>query len=270
LDRRGVGPRASAHRRHGRRARAALNAADLTVVTLTRDEAARLPAMLARLPAGVSVFVLDADSTDDTVAIAQAHGAVVERRAWSGFVDARRYALGRVATPWAFMLDADELIDDALRDGILASAGDVDGYRVRRITMLCGKPVRAAGWSNELLLRIVRTDRATIAAGANGADVHEQWSVAGRVADLPGAIVHDSYPTVASYRAKFDFYTSAEARVLRGSPWDVAGAVALLPVRFAWSLLRYGGWLDGWRGLFVAWESARYKVVVRSKALRGA
>jgi glycosyltransferase involved in cell wall biosynthesis len=270
LDRGRIGSRAGSRRRHRRRARAALNAADLTVVTLARDEAARLPAMLERLPAGVNVFVLDAESRDATVAIAQSHGAVVERREWAGFVNARRYALGRVTTPWAFMLDADELIDDTLRAAILASNADVYGYRVRRITMLCGKPVRAAGWSNELLLRIVRTDRATVATGANGADVHEQWSVDGPVADLPGAIVHDSYPTVASYRAKFDFYTSAEARVLRASRWNLAGAVALLPARFAWSLLRYGGWLDGWRGLFVAWESARYKVVVRSKALRGA
>ncbi len=69
------------------------------------------------------VFVLDAASQDDTAAVARAHGADVETRAWTGFVNARRYALGRVATPWALMLDADELLDAALRDAILRARG---------------------------------------------------------------------------------------------------------------------------------------------------
>jgi glycosyltransferase involved in cell wall biosynthesis len=226
--------------------------------------------MLARLPSGVRVFVLDAGSSDDTVAIARAHGAQVESRRWTGFVTARRYALGRVTTPWALMLDADELIDETLREAILRSSDEVTGYRVRRVTMLCGRAVRTAGWSNERLLRLVRTDRARVAGSRSGAQLHELWSVDGEVADLPGAIVHDSYPTLASYRAKFDFYTSVEAQALPPSRRRYAGALAMLPLRFAWSLLRYGGWRDGWRGPFVAWESARYRVVVRSKALRRA
>jgi hypothetical protein len=136
--------------------------------------------------------------------------------------------------------------------------------------MLCGRAVRTAGWSNERLLRLIRTDRARVGTNSSGAEVHETWTVDGTVADLPGAIVHDSYPTLASYRAKFEFYTGVEAQALRPSRRAYLGALALLPLRCAWSLLRYGGWRDGWRGAFVAWESARYRVVVRAKALRRA
>ena len=227
--------------------------------------------MLARLPAGVNVFVLDAGSSDDTVAIAKAHGARVETRRWMGFVSARRYALERVTTPWAFMLDADELIDETLRDAILQSPETgIAGYRVRRVTMLCGRAVHAAGWSNERLLRVIRTDRARVAGSRNGAQVHERWSVDGEVDYLAGAIVHDSYPTVASYHEKFDYYTSVEAQALPPSWPNYAAAMALMPLRFAWSIVRYGGWRDGWRGPFVAWESARYRVIVQRKALRRA
>ncbi|HYW52428.1 MAG TPA: glycosyltransferase family 2 protein [Dongiaceae bacterium] len=237
---------------------------------LARDEAARLRNLLAQLPRGVRVFVLDAVSEDDTVAVARAHGADVETRPWAGFVNARRYALGRVATRWALMLDADELLDDTLRDAIPAANGDVAGYRLRRVTMLCGRPVRAAGWSNERLLRMFRTDRARVAANELGADLHERWIVDGPIADLPGAIVHDSYPTLASYRAKFDRYTTVEAAALAPSRRAYLRALATMLPRFLWSMLRYGGWRDGWRGFFVAWESARYRVVVRAKALRHA
>ncbi|MDB5093220.1 MAG: glycosyl transferase family 2 [Candidatus Eremiobacteraeota bacterium] len=226
--------------------------------------------MLARLPSGARVFVLDAESTDDTVAVARAHGAEVETRRWTGFVTARRYALGRVLTRWALMLDADELLDETLCAAIGRTDDDVAGYRLRRMTMLCGRTVRTAGWSNERLLRLMRTDRARVAANSTGAQVHETWSVDGTVGDLPGAILHDSYPTLASYRAKFDRYTSVEAEALAPSRIGFLGAVAMMPLRFAWSLLRYGGWRDGWRGLFVAWESARYRAVVRAKALQRA
>ena len=222
------------------------------------------------------VYVLDAASLDDTVAIARDHGAEVEVRPWAGFVNARRYALGRVATTWALMLDADELLDDTLRDAIVAADPSADsgqavaGYRLRRITMLCGRPVRAAGWSNERLLRLFRTDRARVAANQLGADLHERWIVDGPIADLPGAIVHDSYPTLASYWAKFDRYTSVEAAALAPSTRAYLRSLATMPLRFVWSMVRYGGWRDGWRGFFVAWESARYRVVVRAKALRRA
>src|SRR5437660_6655629 len=206
----------------------------------------------------------------------RAHGAEVEVRPWAGFVNARRYALGRVATPWTLMLDADELLDPVLRDAILAarpstSSGQaVAGYTVRRVTMLCGRPVHAAGWSNERLLRLFRTDRARVAANELGADLHERWTVDGALGELPGAILHDSYPTLQSYRLKFDRYTSVEAAALRPSRRAYLRALATMPLRFLWSIVRYGGWRDGWRGFFVAWQSARYRVVVPAKALRGA
>jgi glycosyltransferase involved in cell wall biosynthesis len=237
---------------------------------LTKDEAARLPRALARVPAGADIFVLDAGSTDATVAIARAHGARVEVRPWRGFIDARRYALGRVTTPYAFMLDADELLSDALREALASGLGDYDGYRVRRVTMLVGRAVRAAGWSAERLVRCFRVDRARVFADSVGgaADLHERWVVDGRLGDLPGMIVHDSYPTLGSYDEKFRRYIAIEAAAIGPSPWTLARAALLLPLRLAWLWLRYAGWHDGWRGVFVAWHSARYPLAVQWRAMR--
>ncbi len=222
------------------------------------------------MPAGVAVFVLDAQSHDATVAIARDHGAQVEVRAWRGFIDARRYALARVATPYTFMLDADELLSDGLRDALSRGLGAFDGYRVRRVTMLAGRAVRAAGWSAERLVRCFRTDRARVVAHSVGgsADLHERWVVDGTLGDLPGMIVHDSYPTVASYEEKFARYIAIEAAALEPSPGALAFAAVQLPARLAWLWLRYAGWRDGWRGAFVAWHSARYPLAVQWRAMR--
>ncbi len=221
------------------------------------------------MPPSARIFVLDAESTDATAEVARACGAQVEVRAWSGYVDARRHALGRVTTTYAFMLDADELLSDELRAALGAGLGGDDGFRVRRVTMLAGRAVRAAGWSAERLVRCFRVDRASVVAHSVGgaADLHERWIVAGRVGDLPGMIVHDSYPSVASYRERFARYTRIEAEALRGSALACARECAKLPVRFAWHWLRYGAWRDGWRGVFVAWYSALYPLAVQWRAL---
>jgi glycosyltransferase involved in cell wall biosynthesis len=226
---------------------------------------------LARVPRTARVLVLDAESTDATLEVARTCGATVEVRAWTGYVDARRYALGRVATPYAFMLDADELLSDELATALGGDLSAADGYRVRRVTMLAGRAVRAAGWSAERLVRCFRTDRARVVADSvgGGADLHERWIVDGTVGDLPGMIVHDSYPTIASYRERFARYTRIEAAALRGSRLAFAGALGKLPLRFAWWWLRYGAWRDGWRGVFVAWYSALYPLAVQWRALTG-
>jgi hypothetical protein len=167
------------------------------------------------------------------------------------------------------MLDADEALDPELRAAIATAPGDADAYRLRRITRFCGRPIRTAGWSNERLIRLFRTRSIRLETrGVAGADLHERWLSDGRVGVLNGAILHDSYPTVASYRKKFARYTTIEAAAVRPS---LAGAVAagvLGPARFAWAFVRYGGWSDGWRGLFVAAASAAYPFVVQCKALR--
>ncbi len=224
------------------------------------------------MPSGARVFILDAESSDATVAIARAAGATVERRPWSGFVNARRYALGRVGTPWTLMLDADEALDDRLRAAIACAPDDVDAYCLRRITTFVGRRIRTAGWSNERLVRLFRTASIRLEAHSvgGGADLHERWVSDGVVGDLAGAILHDSYPTLASYREKFGRYTSIEAAALAGSLPGLLGAVAVGAARFPWAMLRYGGWSDGWRGVFVAASSAAYPVVVQYKALRRA
>jgi glycosyltransferase involved in cell wall biosynthesis len=237
---------------------------------LTKNEAARLPHALASIPSGARVFILDAESADATVAIARTAGAAVESRPWAGFVDARRYALDRVATDWTLMLDADEALDETLRAAVAAAPGDVDAYVMRRITTFCGRRIRTAGWSNEKLVRLFRTSAIRLEAHSvgGGADLHERWVSDGRIGALDGAILHDSYPTLASYREKFARYTSIEAAAVRGSAAALAASVVVGLARFPWAVLRYGGWNDGWRGIFVAFSSASYPVVVQYKALR--
>ncbi len=231
-----------------------------------------LPRAFSSLPAGARLLVVDAESSDGTVALARERGAEVVVRPWEGFVSARRFALSRVATPWTFMLDADESLDAALSAALLrATPGErVDGYVVRRSTSFCGRPIAGAGWGGEELLRLFRTDRATLVArpAAGGrSDLHESWEVPGELATLEGVLFHDSYPTLASYREKYARYTSLEAQGLPSSPLALARAALEAMARAPWLFFVRGGWRDGWRGAYISLASAFYPVLARWKAL---
>jgi glycosyltransferase involved in cell wall biosynthesis len=247
-----------------------VDASNVTAVVLTRDEDRNLPRALTGLPRGTSALVLDSGSIDHTVEFARSWGARVIERPWTDFVDARSHALAQVRTPWAFMLDADEALDDVLRDAIVSAGEDVDAYRIYRTTYFCGKPMRL--WSREPLIRLFKRDRVRLQAfpaGGGSAALHERWMTDGSVRDLDGTLLHYSYPDVATYRTKYDRYTSTEAAGLPRSLPRFLGAAAKGVLRFGHMLLVRGALLDGWRGVYVAYFSAMYPAVVAWKAFRG-
>ena len=241
---------------------------------LAKNEALRIRHALESLPPSLAKLVVDARSTDDTVAVARAAGARVIERDWDDFVSARTFALANVETPWALMIDADERADPVLRRALAAfePADAVDAYRVRRMTVFCGRVVRACGWSNEPIVRLVRRGHVTLearpAAGGSAA-LHERWVPArGGVETLPGTLVHESYADRASYAAKFDRYTSIEAASLQSTPRRLAFELATSALRFVYWMLLHGAYRDGWRGWYVTFWSAAYPSVVHAKALR--
>ncbi len=220
------------------------------------------------------MLVVDAESTDETVAIARTLGAEVVVRPWEGFVGTRRFAQNFVKTPWTFMIDADETLDAAMRDALLAlePPPTTDGYLMRRVTYFCGRPITGCGWGDESPLRLFRTNRAYLmprpAAGGQ-ADVHEEWRVYGDVQRLGGTLLHDSYPTLAAYWDKFDRYTTLEALGLKPSRSDAMRTMITAFARLPWLFFVRRGYRDGWRGAVIAFASALYPVVSISKAMRG-
>jgi glycosyltransferase involved in cell wall biosynthesis len=218
------------------------------------------------LPHGVQLLIVDSKSTDRTPEIARAAGARVIDREWRGFVDARAFALAAVNTPWTFMLDADEELDETLREAMLDASGDVDGYTVARTTFFAGRPMRI--WSGERIVRLFRTGAARLRSKAmsDAAEVHEVWTIPGPVGALPGVLRHYSYDGVTSYRAKFEHYSDLEAAAVRPSAFRAFTERLKAMARFLYLLVGRGALLDGPRGVYVAWWSALYPAVVMQKA----
>ena len=91
----------------------------VSLCMIVRDEAAVLGRCLesARGMAD-ELIVVDTGSSDDTVAIAERHGARVRPFAWTGdFAEARNESLRHATGDWILVLDADHMVDARCRRG---------------------------------------------------------------------------------------------------------------------------------------------------------
>lgn len=95
---------------------------------IVRDEAAMLPGCLASVQGAVDeICIVDTGSTDDTVAIAEAHGAKVVHRAWDDdFSAARNRSLQLASAQWVLVLDADERLTPAASARLRTAVGNAD------------------------------------------------------------------------------------------------------------------------------------------------
>jgi tetratricopeptide (TPR) repeat protein len=100
----------------------------LSLSMIVRDEAERLERCLASVAGFVDEMVLiDTGSRDDTVAIAERCGATVHRLDWPGdFAPARNAALEHVKGDWVLVLDADEMLCDAVKEPLRQLMGEPD------------------------------------------------------------------------------------------------------------------------------------------------
>ncbi|WP_443069941.1 glycosyltransferase family 2 protein [Subtercola sp. YIM 133946] len=77
------------------------------------NEAAALPWVLGRLPQGYRAIVVDNGSTDDSAAVARAHGALVVTETRRGFGSAAHAGLLAATAPVVAFCDADASMDPA-------------------------------------------------------------------------------------------------------------------------------------------------------------
>ncbi|WP_436794240.1 glycosyltransferase [Actinospongicola halichondriae] len=98
----------------------------VSAALIVRDEAHTLDGCLASLRGLVDeIVVVDTGSVDDTVAIAQRHGARIGHEPWrDDFAHARNVALDLARGEWVLYIDADERIRSGDHDAARAALAD--------------------------------------------------------------------------------------------------------------------------------------------------
>ena len=249
----------------------------ISVVLITRDEAARIRRCLESVRWADEIVVVDQHSTDGTAAICREYGArVVTRDMLAGFGDQKNFALAQATRPWILSLDADEEVTPALRREIetaVAAPGAHAGFRMPRLTSYLGRFIRHCGWYPSPVLRLARRGRARF----TDALVHEELLVDGPIGDLGADLLHRSYDSLADHVRKLLVYTAYDARMLERRGERVRGLGALWrlalkpPAVFVRKYVAQGGFREGWHGFVLSAMAALVVLVnyVRLAELTG-
>ena len=161
---------------------------------------------------------------------------------------------------WVFALDADERVSPALREELLALRDrgfpKHSGWRMPRLSHYLGRAIRHGTWYPDLQLRLFDRRR----GGWAGEDPHDRVELEGSVGRLRGELLHQPYRSFAEHLATIERYTTIMADQLerRGVRAHLRDIVFRPTIRFAAFYLVKRGFLDGWRGLLMAYLAAHY------------
>jgi len=245
----------------------------LAAIILTRNEAGNVAPCIESLRAFCDlVLVWDSGSSDETVALALAAGALVHVRPFDNYAAQRQAALDWVAADWVFFVDADERATPALATAVVQAIADARpdapaGYWVPRRNLIVGHEMRGGGFYPDHQLRLLRRGRCRYVPERQ---VHEIVTVEGAEAKLSEPLIHYNYLSWAQFHRKQKQYAAYEAQMLaqrgiRPRPHNFV----VQPVREFWRrFVTLAGWRDGWHGLRLALLLAWYYGFIPYQILR--
>jgi glycosyltransferase involved in cell wall biosynthesis len=267
----------------------------VSVLILTKNEQQDLPGCLDSVRWSNDVHVLDSQSADGTIEIAQAAGASTTTRAFDGYASQRNFGLQLpFANPWVLILDADERITEGLaiemQHFVSTVKPDVAAARMRRRDIWWGTWLKHAQIS-PFYVRLVRHGRAHYER-----EVNEVLVVDGAIQDLVEPFDHYPFSKgLDHWFSKHNVYSRMEAQFIAAGngikpSWKVAFFGAdfnerrvhqkaifyRLPgrpfIKFVYMLLIRRAFLDGVAGLRYASLQAiyEYMIVLKVKELEQA
>ena len=249
-------------------ANAARQSLGLSVIIITKNEAARLGDCLASVQFADEIIVLDGCSTDATAEIARAHGAQVHEAAdWPGFGPQKNRVLALATKPWVLSIDADERVTPELQAEIVQTLAQpqYDGYAIARLSEFCGKKIHHSGWWPDYVVRLFRRELGAF----DNVQVHERVLVRGQVGKLKSWFLHFPFDDLAALITKTNRYSSdaAQMMALKGRRVGVLGLITHSVWTFIRIYLLRRGFLDGRHGLVLAVTAASGSFLRYSKLM---
>jgi len=188
----------------------------VTVVILTHNEELNLARAVDSVRNWAeSIVVIDANSTDRTVTLAQEMGCDVVKHAFEDYGRQRNFALDYLADSqpsWVLFLDADERVSEELRTEILKRMErdpSINGFYVRRRFIWMGRWIRW-GYYQAWILRLFRYGKGR----CEERSVNEHIVVAGKVDYLKKDLLHENHKGIDAWIEKHNRYATLEANEL--------------------------------------------------------
>jgi len=260
----------------------------VSAIILTRNEAPDLPECLESIAWIDDRIVVDSGSADETVAIAEKHGARVLRNEFQSFAQQRNWALdnGSPKYDWVLFLDADERCTRAFENAVTAkinlAQADVAGFYCCWKLMCDGVWLKRCDSFPKWQLRLMRKGRARFVDFGHG---QKEGAVDGRLDYIHEPYLH--FPMskgMDRWWKRHERYAEQEAaaRAVKKVDWKnifsahgstrnraLKPLVSRIPgwpaLRFAWPYFFRFGFLEGRAGFNYCRHMARYERLIQMK-----
>lgn len=216
------------------------------------------------------ILVVDSNSTDNTVAIAESLNARVIRQAFLGYAGQRIFADNAAANDRVLMLDADEYVSEELAKGIIEVKSNpaAIAYKFSRLNNYNGKWIKHGTWYPDRKIRLYDRTKGTW----HGGNVHEYWKpndANAIVSTIKGDLYHDSFASLTDHLNKINKYTDLGAKdaVAKGKSASLFKIWISPKWTFITAYVIRLGFLDGYEGYLIAKISA-YMTFIKYNKIR--
>lgn len=243
----------------------------ISVVINTYNAEEHLREVLEAVKDFDETVVCDMESTDLTREIAAEYGCRIvtfPKADHKSAEPARTFAIQSASSPWVLVVDADEIIPDALREYLYRRIKDADcpqGLFIPRQGLFMSQ-VMHLSYPDYQLRFFVR--EGTVWPPY----VHTFPVVKGRVEKIPRrrhdlAMMHLANDSIHSILHKANEYTDNEAIKKAGKDYGLVALICRPAFRFFKSYILKGAWRDGRAGLIKAGLNSFYQFVVVAKMM---
>lgn len=248
-----------------------MNMSSLSIILITKNEAANIRDCLQSVSWADEIIVVDSGSSDGTPQLAKGSGAIVYSHDWPGFGPQKNRALAYASKDWVFSIDADERVTPEQRVELerAMQEGNADGYFCPRLSQFCGTFIHHSGWYPDYVLRLFKRGKGKFSDSL----VHESIILEGRSEKLKIPLLHYSYLTMDDVERKVEHYSNAAAQQMFQAGKRAGWMRAALSG--GWAFIRTYivrlGVLDGGAGLQIALMNMRttflkYRKLARLRA----
>ena len=228
----------------------------ITATIITFNEEKNIAKAICSVLWADEIIVVDSNSTDKTVEIAEQLGAKVIIQPWLGFSKQKQFAVNQAKNDWIFSLDADEIVSKELAAEIKSIAEDktkstIVAYRIPRLSFYMNRPIKHSGWYPDSQIRFFNRNNAKW----KDVLIHESVEVSGKVENLHRDIHHFSVENATHHHKMIgERYAPLSAKQMfeNGRKTSVFKTKTIGLVVFLQIYFLKLGFLDGFPGYCIA------------------
>lgn len=245
-----------------------INSPHLSVAIITYNEERIIEKTLSAIHNWVDeIVVVDSFSTDNTINILEMFSIKFYQEKWQGYAKQKNLAISRCSGDWILVLDADEIVNPALKNeitNVIKKPGNKSGFHIKRKFFIGKKWIRHGGYYPDYQLRLFKNN---IGARFNDREIHESINLEGEVGCLNNPIEHYAYKDLKDYQKTLDKYAELASKEIKNKLFYMP------PLRAAWAFgFRYLvrlGFLEGELGFDLAKTYSNYVYKKYDLASRG-